>query len=175
MLKRIALALLIAVVLLLGYAMSKPDDFRVERSARIAAPAEKIYPLISDLKGFNQWNPWEKKDPGKGQYGAGPTAGPGASYAWDSDKLGAGRMTIVEAVPSTMVTMRLDFIKPFAATNTAQFALASDGAGTLVTWSMSGRNNLMSKLMQVFVSMDSMVGDDFTAGLANLKAMAEAK
>ena len=175
MLIRIVLALVAAVVVLLGFAMSKPDNFKVERSVRIAAPPEKIYPLISDLKGFNTWNPWEKKDPGKGQYSAGPTAGPGASYAWDSDKLGAGRMTIVEAVPSSMVAMRLDFLKPITATNSAAFALAPDGDATRVTWSMSGKNNLLSKVMQVFVSMDSMVGDDFVSGLANLKSLAEAK
>ena len=175
MLMRIALALLVAIVLLLGYATSKPDDFRVERSTRIAAPPEKIYPLISDLKGFNSWNPWEKKDPGKGRYGTGNTAGLGASYAWDSDKLGAGRMTIVEAVPSRQVTMRLEFIKPMAATNSAVFALVPEGDATRVTWSMSGKSDLMSKVIQLFVSMDRMVGDDFTAGLASLKALAEAR
>ena len=175
MLKRIALALLIAVVLLVGYAMSKPDDFRIERSARIAAPPGKIFAMINDLKAFNTWNPWEKKDPGKGQYGAGDTAGAGASYAWDSEKLGAGRMTIESTAPSSNVTMRLDFIKPIQATNKAVFALAPDGDGTRVSWSMSGKNNLVSKLFQVFVSMDKMVGDDFAAGLDNLKALAEAK
>ena len=175
MLKRIVLALLIAIVLLVGYATSKSDDFRVERSARMAAPPEKVFALINDLKGFNTWNPWEKKDPGKGQYGAGATVGPGASYAWDSDKLGSGRMTIESSAPSSKVTMRLDFIKPMQATNAAVFALAPDGDGTRVSWSMSGKNTLGSKLFQVFVSMDKMVGDDFDAGLANLKALAEAK
>jgi len=175
MLLRVVLALLAAIVLLLGFAATKPDDFRVERSTRIAAPPEKIFPLIGDLKGFNAWNPWEKKDPGKGQYGAGDTSGPGASYAWDSDKLGAGRMTIVEAVPSKMVTMRLDFIKPMQSTNSAMFALVPEGELTRVSWSMSGQSNLMAKVVQVFVSMDRMVGDDFVAGLASLKALAEAK
>jgi len=175
MLVRIALALLAAIVLLLGFAATQPDGFRVNRSTRIAAPPEKIFALVSDLKGFNLWNPWEKKDPGKGQYGAGSTSGPGASYAWDSDKLGAGRMTIVEAVPSSMVKLRLDFIKPMQATNSALFEIVPEGDTTRVTWSMSGESNLMAKVVQVFVSMDRMVGDDFAAGLSSLKALAEAK
>jgi hypothetical protein len=175
MLIRIVLALLAAIVLLLGYAAMKPDEFQVVRSTRIAAPPEKIYPLISDLNGFNRWNPWEKKAPGKGQYGAGSSSGPGASYAWDSDALGAGRMTIVEAVPSSKVTLRLEFLKPMQATNSADFMLVPEGDTTRVTWSMSGKSNLMAKVVQVFVSMDRMVGEDFEAGLANLKALAEAK
>jgi hypothetical protein len=37
-----------------------------------------------------------------------------------------------------------------------------------------GRNGaFMSKLMQVFMSMDRMIGNDFEAGLANLKSLAD--
>jgi Polyketide cyclase / dehydrase and lipid transport len=174
MLLRIVLALLAAIVILVGFAATKPDGFRVDRSTRIAASPEKIFALVGDLKGFNRWNPWEKKDPGKGTYGAGSTSGPGASYAWESDKLGAGRMTIVEAVPSSMVKLRLDFIKPMQATNSAVFEIVPEGDITRVTWSMSGQSNLIAKVVQIFVSMDRMVGDDFAAGLAGLKALAEA-
>lgn len=173
MLKTLALVLLAALLLVLAYAATRPDSFSIARSTRIQAPPERVWGLIQDLKGFNRWNPWERKDPGKGKYGA-TSAGPGASYSWASDKLGAGAMTVTAATPGRQVTLRLDFLEPMKATNIAEFTLLPEGDGTQVTWAMSGRNNYLSKLMQVFFSMDRMVGDDFAAGLANLKALAEA-
>ena len=173
MLKSLALVILAALLLLLAYAATRPDTFSIARSTRIQAPPERVWALIQDLKGFNRWNPWERKDPGKGQYGA-TTAGPGASYAWASDKLGAGSMTVTAATPAKQVTLRLDFVAPMKATHIAEFTLQPDGTATQVTWAMSGQNNYVSKLMQIFFSMERMVGDDFAAGLANLKALAEA-
>jgi len=173
-LRNIALVLLAALLLLLIYAATRPDSFSISRSTRIQAPPDRVWALIQDLKGFNRWNPWERKDPGKGEYGA-TTAGPGASYAWKSDKLGAGSMTVTAATPGRQVTLRLDFLAPMKATNIAEFTLQPEGDGTQVTWAMSGQNNYLSKLMQVFFSMDRMVGDDFAAGLANLKSLAETR
>ena len=174
MLKTILFTALAALVLLLIYAATRPDTFRVERSERIKAQPEKIFALINDLHGFNTWNPYERKDPAiKGQYG-GNASGPGASYAWESDKVGTGSMTIQDSAPAR-ITMRLEFLKPFEANNIAEFALRPEGDVTHVTWSMHGPANFMSKLMQVFSLVDKMVGKDFADGLANLKAIAEAR
>ena len=89
------------------------------------------------------------------------------------DKVGEGRMTITDSQAPKSVTIRLEFLKPFAATNTTQFDLVPSGSGTSVTWAMTGRNNFVAKAMCVFMDMDKMVGPDFEAGLANLKVMAE--
>lgn len=172
--------LLIAVVAIVGlvliYAATRPDTFHIARTVRIQAPPERIYALIDSLRNFNRWNPFEKKDPNlKGTYG-GPDAGPGASYAWAGDKIGVGQMTIIENAAPTRVTMKLDFIKPFEAHNTADFTLtpAADASGaTDVTWAMHGPSPYVSKLMEVFVSMDKMVGNDFESGLNDLKTLAE--
>lgn len=173
MLKTILLAVLAALILLLIYVATRPDNFRIERSVRIQAPAERVHGLIADLKSFNRWNPWQKKDPAiQGQYSA-ATSGVGASYAWQSDKVGQGRLTLTEVQPPTRVALRLEFIKPMAAISTAEFTLRPDGDATVVNWAMFGPSNFVSKLMQVFVSMDRMVGPDFESGLADLKAMAE--
>lgn len=174
MIKNIALVALAALALLLVYAATRPDDFRIARSTRIQAPPDKVFGMINDLQAFNRWNPWERKDPGKGRYGA-TMLGPGASYSWDSEKLGAGTMTITDAAPSSRVALRLDFVRPMQATNVAEFLLQSDGDATQVTWAMTGKSNYLSKLIQVFFSMDRMVGDDFAAGLAQLKTLAEAR
>lgn len=173
MLKTLLLILLAAIVLVLAYAATRPDSFRVERSARIQAPPERVFPLINDLHAFNTWNPYEKKDPAiKGSYGA-VTAGPGATYAWESDKVGVGDMRIESAVPNSSVTMRLTFVKPFSAVNQVTFSLVPAGDGTQVTWTMEGRLNYIAKLMHLFFNMDRMVGQDFESGLDNLKNLAE--
>lgn len=172
MLKTLGLIVLAAVALLLIYAATRPDSFRVERSLRIQAPPERLFGLISDLKQFNTWNPYERKDPGKGRYGT-ATAGPGALYAWRSDKLGEGSMEITSITAPTRVTMKLDFIKPFEAHNTAEFTLRPEAGGTTVSWVMQGPSPYLSKLMGVVFNIDRMVGTDFEAGLQNLKTLAE--
>jgi uncharacterized protein YndB with AHSA1/START domain len=168
----IIIALLIAGVLI--FAATKPDTFSVQRSASIKAPPEKVFALINDFKAWGPWSPWEKKDPAmKRTFGA-VTAGKGAQYAWDGNKdVGQGSMEITESAPSSRIAIKLDFLKPFEAHNKVEFTLAPQGDATNVTWLMHGPANFMTKLMQVFVSMDSMVGKDFEAGLANLKAAAE--
>ena len=110
MVKTIALVLLAALALLLAFAATRPDTFRVERSRVISAPPERVFGLIHDLRQFNTWNPYERKDPAiQGQYSA-ATSGPGARYAWQSDKVGVGSMEFVEATAPRRVGRKLDFV-----------------------------------------------------------------
>jgi len=169
---RIIAVVIVLIAGVLIYAATTPDTFRVQRSATIKAPPEKIFALIDDMRQFNRWNPYERMDPDKGTY-SGPSSGKGAAYAWDSTKLGAGRMEIAETTTPSLVTMKLDFVKPFEAHNTAEFTLVPKGDNTEVTWAMHGPMPFISKVMCVFISMDKMVGRDFADGLANLKALAE--
>jgi hypothetical protein len=168
----IAVALLIAGVLV--FASTKPDTFRVVRSTTIQAPANKVFPLINDFRTWGSWSPYEKKDPAmKRTFGA-TASGKGAAYAWDGNKeIGQGSMEITESSPSSEVRLKLDFVKPFEAHNIVDFTLKPEGDATRITWAMHGPAPFFSKLMQVFCDMDTMVGTDFEAGLANLKAIAE--
>jgi uncharacterized protein YndB with AHSA1/START domain len=180
MLKTIAIVAAVFLVALLGFAATRPDSFRLQRSLVIDAPPDKVFALITDFKQWPTWSPWEKLDPNMARTFTGTERGVGTIYTWDSpSKAGAGRMEIKQAVPSNKVTIQLDFIRPFAARNTTEFTLQAQAQGnantTQVTWAMSGPNPYLAKLMQVFVSMDSMVGKDFEEGLANLKRVAEAK
>jgi len=173
MLKKVLGVIVLAVAAVLIYAATKPDTFTLQRSAAIAAPPEKIFPLINDVKAFNTWNPWALKDPASKMNYEGAASGVGASYSWDSEQLGAGRMEITEAAAPNKVQAKLEFKRPFATTNRVEFTLQPQGAQTQVTWAMSGPMPYLSKLMTTFVSMERMVGPDFEAGLANLKALAE--
>jgi uncharacterized protein YndB with AHSA1/START domain len=174
MIKKILLGLIAVVVLLLAFAATRPDTFRVERSIRIKAPPDKIFALLTDFRQFGLWSPWEKLDPAMKRTFSGPPSGPGTVYAWEgNDEVGAGRMEILRTVPNAQVIVALDFLKPFASKNTTEYSLQNAGDTTAVTWAMYGPAPFVTKLMTVFVSMDRMVGGDFERGLANLKAVAE--
>jgi carbon monoxide dehydrogenase subunit G len=174
MLKKIALVIVLAIAALLIFAATRPDTFRVERTARIEAPAEKIFPLIDDFHRWNTWSPYEKLDPAMQRSFGGTASGKGATYAWEgNDKAGAGSMEIAESTPASKVAIKLDFIKPFEGHNTAEFTLQPQGNATQVTWAMYGPSPYVAKLMGIFFNMDQMIGKDFEAGLANLKTATE--
>ena len=168
----IILAVVIAIVLIL--AATKPDSFSVERAIDISAPADRVFPLINDFHQWGGWSPWEHKDPAMQRTYEGPASGKGAVYGWEGNKnVGSGRMEIIEAQPPSKILIKLDFLKPFEAHNTAEFTMLPQGATTHLTWVMRGPANFMSKLMQVFMNLDQMIGKDFEAGLAGLKKLAE--
>ena len=174
MLKTIALVIVALIAGVLIFAATKPDGFSVQRSATIKAPPEKIFAVLNDFHRWTEWSPWEKLDPAMKRTLGGAANGKGASYAWEGNsKAGAGRMEIIESVPASKVGIQLDFIKPFEGHNIAEFTLTPQGDATQVNWRMHGPAPFVSKLMQVFVSMDTMIGKDFEEGLANLKAVAE--
>src|SRR5215813_9353428 len=174
MIKTIGVIVLALVAGVLIFAATKPDTFRVQRSASIKAPPEKVFALVNDFKRWDAWSPWEKKDPAmKRTFGA-LTSGKGAVYAWEGNReVGEGRMEIAESVPPSRVKLKLDFLKPFEAHNVVEFNLEPKGESTNVTWAMQGDTPYFVKIIHVFIDMDSMVGKDFEAGLANLKAAAE--
>lgn len=177
MLKALAyVAAFVAVVVvgLMIYAATRPDTFRVQRSAAIKASPDKIFALINDLHAWSSWSPYEKKDPAMKRTFAGAPAGKGAVYDWDGDKnVGKGRMEITESTPPARILIKLDFFKPFEGHNTAEFTMEPRGDNTIVTWAMYGPSAFMMKVMGLFMNMDNMIGNDFAAGLANLKAVAE--
>ena len=170
----VLLAAAIAVVLIL--ASRKPDTLRVQRVASIHAPPEKIFPLIDDFRAWRAWSPYEDRDPNLQRAYSGAANGKGAVYEWNGNKnVGSGRMEILDAPPPGKVVIKLDFLKPFEAHNTAEFTLQPQGDTTNVSWLMHGPAPLMSKVMQLFINMDNMIGKDFAVGLANLKRIVETK
>jgi hypothetical protein len=169
-----ALGVVVVLVLLfVGYAATRPDSFRVERSILIKAPAEKIHAQIHDFRNWAAWSPWERMDPAMKKTYGGAASGKGATYAWASDKSGQGSMEILDSNAPGLVRLRLDFTKPFEAHNQVEFTVKALGDQQQVTWAMHGPSNLMTKMIHVFMPMDSMVGKDFESGLAALKAVAE--
>ena len=169
----IALAVIIAV---LGIVVAiQPAEFAVVRSAIMSAPPQVVFAQVDDLRKWEAWNPWQKVDPAMKLTFAGPPTGPGASYSWaGNNDVGEGRLTITESRPNDLVRIKLEFMKPFTATNIATFTFKPEGNQTAVTWSMEGHNNYLAKALHLFMNMDSMVGGQFEKGLADMKKVAEA-
>ncbi|MEP7295488.1 MAG: SRPBCC family protein [Burkholderiales bacterium] len=174
MFKTIAITIVVVILGILAFATTRPDSFSVQRSTTIRAPADKVFPMISDFHRWAEWSPWEKLDPAMQRTFGGPAAGVGTTYGWTGNsKVGEGKMEILKADPTSKVDVKLDFIKPFEGHNVAEFTLSPKGDSTEVLWVMHGPAPFITKLMGVFVSMDAMIGKDFEAGLANMKAAAE--
>ena len=172
--RKVLIVILLLIVGVLGYASTKPDQFRVERSIVIAAPAEKIFPHINDFHQWQAWSPYETLDPAMKRSFSGADSGVGTVYAWEGNSaVGAGSMQILESTPSSAIKIKLDFLKPMEAQDTADFTLAAQGKDTTVTWAMSGQAPYLMKVMSVFVDCDKMIGKDFEAGLAKLKTLSE--
>ena len=154
---------------------SRPAQFHVARTARIAAKPPAVFAQVNDFHQWDAWNPWAKLDPAMKQSYAGAPAGVGAVYAWaGNSQVGEGRMTVTESRPSELIRIKMEFLKPFASTSTAEFTLRPEGDHTVVTWSMEGRNNFMAKVIHLVMKMDRMIGGQFEKGLAQMKAAAEA-
>jgi hypothetical protein len=170
----IAIILAIAIAIVLVLALTKPNTFAVQRAISIRAPAETIFPLINDFHQWGTWSPYENKDPGMKRTYSGAESGKGAVYAWDGNSnVGSGRMEILDTSVPSKIVIKLDFFKPFEGHNTAEFTMLPQGDATNLTWVMHGPARFMSKVMQVFMNLDNMIGRDFEAGLANLKRITE--
>jgi hypothetical protein len=176
MLVIIAIVVGVLLVALLSFAATRPDKFRVERTETILSTPDRIFELIDDFHNWASWSPFEKYDGAMMKTFSGAARGKGAVYAWaGNSKAGEGRMEILDTVPPSRIRIKLDFLKPFEGHNTADFTLDRKGASTAVTWAMYGPQPYMLKLMSIFLSMDKMLGKEFAAGLANMKAVAEKK
>jgi Polyketide cyclase / dehydrase and lipid transport len=173
MLMTISIIVGVLVVALLAFAASKPDTFLVQRSIAVKASPETVYPLISDWHNFLTWSPFEK-DPAMKRTFKGTASAKGAIYEWDgNNKVGAGRIEIIEATAPSKLVMQLDMIKPMKAQNIVEFTLAAKGGITDVTWAMKGRVPFLGKLMGLVMNCEKMVGSQFEEGLAKLKGVAE--
>jgi len=172
----IFLALVFMILLFIAVFAGQPDDFVVSRRMEISAPPEQVFPLVNELRNWEAWNPWGILDPNCTITYDGPAAGVGASYAWTgNNKVGAGRLTITESEANEQVRLRLEFVRPMKAINSAEFTFQPKSEATVVTWTMSGKNNFAVKMFGLFVNCEKMCGSQFEKGLAQMKSMVEAE
>lgn len=173
--KKLALALVVLVAGFVAFVATRPADYRVSRSAAIAAPPGEVWAVVSDLGRWDAWSPWSKLDPAMRKEVTGAPGAVGHAYHWaGNSEVGEGRLTLTAARPGATVAYRLEFIEPFASVAVTEFAVAPDAGGSRVTWTMSGENDFMGKLWGTFMPFEEAIGADFERGLAQLKQLAEA-
>jgi uncharacterized protein YndB with AHSA1/START domain len=174
MLKTIGITLVVLAAVVLIFAATRPDTFRVERTAAIKAPPEKIFPFLNDFHKGQEWSPYEKKDPAMKRTYSGAPSGKGSVYEFEGNRnVGAGRLEIIDAAAPSRVVIILDMRKPFEGRNTIEYTLEQKGDRTNFTWAVHGPLTYPGKVMCLFVNMDRMMGRDFEAGIASLTALAE--
>lgn len=174
MILKILLVLPVVVAVFLIVAALQPSEFRVARTATIAAPASAVFAQVNNYRNWEAWSPYEKLDPAMKKTFAGAPAGTGAVYTWaGNNQAGEGRATIMESRPSELIRIKLEFFKPFVCINTAEFTFKPEGDQTAVTWSLAGKNNFMAKAVGMFMNFDKMIGGQFEQGLMQLKSVTE--
>jgi hypothetical protein len=175
MIGKILLGIVVILVVFVVIVARRPSAFHIERSTSVRAAPDVVFAQLNDFHACATWSPWEKLDPRMARTHSGARAGVGAAYAWRSEdsKVGQGRMTIKTSDSPSLLVVKLEFINPFTATNTATLSIDPTGDGSRVNWAMDGHNGFLGKMFYLFMNMDKMVGGDFERGLANLKHMAE--
>ncbi len=175
MLKKALLGLVALIAVVAGVISTRPSTYRVTRTATVAAPPERVYSLINDYHRWAEWSPWAKLDPNMKVTFEGSGSGVGASYNWaGNSKAGRGKMTTLESRSNEYVKIKLEFIEPFPSQSITEFTLKAHGAGTDVSWDMTGDTDFITKAFTLLSSMDAMVGPDFEKGLRQIKTLAEA-
>lgn len=174
MLVSILIAVALAVAAFLVAAALQPADFRVTRTTTIDAPAAAIFPRVNCLRSWEEWSPYDKRDPAMKRTYEGPESGVGSKYTWNgNNQVGEGISTIIESRPNDLIRIDLEFIRPFAGKSIADFTFVPDGNGTAVTWGISGKHSFIARAMCLVMNMDKMIGGDFETGLASLKRTVE--
>ncbi|HET9056815.1 MAG TPA: GyrI-like domain-containing protein [Chitinophagaceae bacterium] len=167
------------LVLLLLVSFLLPSNKHVERVLQMNnVKPESVFAQVNNMKSYNNWMPWNQKDPQMKQVWGAKTEGVGASYSWESKvrDVGNGKITITESVPDKLVKTELDFLENGKAT--AAWEIKQKEGGTEVKWYLDSKvgGNFFAKTMQryFFLFMDKMVGPDLEKGLENLQKQAEA-
>jgi hypothetical protein len=157
-----------------GYVAMQPSEFKVSRSATMAAPPAAVFAQVNDFHKWQEWSPWAKLDPNSKAIFEGPASGEGAVFKWDGNSdVGEGKMTILKSKPNELIQLKLAFVRPMEDVCDVDFAFKPEGDKTNVSWTMHGHSNFIGKAICLFMDMDKMVGGDFEKGLANMKAIVE--
>jgi uncharacterized protein YndB with AHSA1/START domain len=170
----IGIGVLVLLAMLLLFIATRPAKFRIERSAQMNASSAAVFALLNDFHHWSKWSPWEKLDPAMKKTFSGSASGTGAEYAWaGNNKAGQGHMTMLDSKPNEQLSIKLEFLKPFPATNLTTFKLEPASGGTTVHWIVEGENGFAGKAFALFMNMDKLLGASFEEGLANLNKAAQ--
>lgn len=171
---KIAISLSVVIVVLLVFAATKPNSFRVERSITIHASPEKMFSFVNDLHSWEAWSGDNAGDATVQKIYSRPASGTGAMAEWHgSGRTGAAKMMISESVFPSKVSVNVEWLKPFEAHNVNEFTIYAQGRETKVAGSIDASNSYAMKVIGIFMNMESAFGTHMESGLKNLKSAAE--
>jgi len=165
----LGIAVLLGILFIIGFFL--PDHSHIERSVVIDAPQAEVYQLVNTLPEWHKWSAWHAMEPDATWEYSTPPSGSGSWYSWKGEKIGEGKMTIIEAEPMSRIATEMEFVGQGEAE--ADFIFEPVGNGqTQVTWTFdSDHSGSMERWFGIM--MDRMLGPDYETGLNNLKRLAE--
>ncbi|MGA2822745.1 MAG: GyrI-like domain-containing protein [Bacteroidales bacterium] len=171
--KKIFLAIVIIVMLLVIIALFLPMTYHVERSTIIKGDKALIYDLTSNMNKWDIWTPWTKKIDSTAVFElVGPDGQIGTMRKWDGKVVGNGQMTLTQLIPGKLVGYDLSFQKGKYKSH-GKLTIETMGDSAKVSWIDEGKlgYNPISRYMGLF--MGRMLAPDFDKGLAKLKNIVE--
>ncbi len=172
MLKKILIFILAFFAFVLIIAALLPAKYRIERSIMINAKPEKVFWQIADINNFIEWNPWVKREPDAKTTLSETRRGVGASWLWEGNKIGSGKLSIIKVDEFESIETKVEFFKPWEGLNYGFWNIRSMGDSTEVNWVFEGKFSYPFERFMYFY-IDDMMGADFEKGLANLKKRCE--
>ncbi|MFO1524470.1 MAG: SRPBCC family protein [Turneriella sp.] len=173
--KRILIGLVVVVAGIFIVAATRPNTYTVERSLKINAAPEKIFPYLISFKKGLEWSAWDKQEEEVKRTFTGPESGMGAIYEFEGKKSGHGKLSYKSIVPNEEVKMDLTFYKPMQGSNDITYSLKKEGDATVMKYHMTGPAPIIARIIWLFADMDKYMGDKFNESMQNLKKIVEEK
>ena len=178
MIKKILVGLGLVLAVFVIIAARKPEEYLIKRDVTINAKPESIFRYLVSMKNADSWMPWKEHDPQVNNTYSGPEEGVGAISSWESPgQMGTGKAEVVSVIPNQSVKTKITYTKPMEMSQDSEFILTPMGEGTQMTWTVSGKQPFIARLIctLTFMNMDKYVGGMFEKGLNKLKTLAEKK
>lgn len=172
---RIIIGLAVVIVGIFAIAATRPNTYTVERSLKINAAPEKIFPYLISWKKGLEWSAWEKTDKDVVRKFTGPESGLGAVYEFEGKKAGHGILSIKSLVPNDNVKIDLTFYEPMQGSNDITYSLKKEGNETVMKYHMTGPAPITARVIWLFSDMDKFMGDKFIDSMQSLKSIVEEK
>jgi uncharacterized protein YndB with AHSA1/START domain len=159
-------------IIIVGGSFLLPAQAVVTRSTEIAAPPDKVFAIVGDLRHFNEFSPWADLDPNIKYTFEGAESGVGQTMSWTSDNadVGNGSQTITKYEPPNFVELAIDF--GMRGKSVSTWDIVPSTTGTKATWSFKAElDGIPAKWFGLM--FDRWIGADYEKGLAKLKTVAE--
>jgi uncharacterized protein YndB with AHSA1/START domain len=165
----IALAGLIALLLIIALFLKK--ELIIVKSIVVNRSKPEVFDYVKHIKNQDNYSKWNMADPAMKKDYKGTDGTVGFVYYWDSNdkNVGKGEQEIKKISEGERIEMEIRFIKPFEGVAQVYMATETADLGTNVTWSFTNKMKYPSNVIQLFMNMEKMLGNDLQTGLNNLK------